>query len=129
MNPLDPQSWLLKAERDLALAKLAQAQMPNASDLICYHCQQAAEKYLKALIVHHGLALRKSHDLEELLDILIPSEPGISDEHYDEAVKIKVYAVGIRYPSHAPDPSNADVLEALASAEFFKSFAASIVLP
>ncbi len=84
---------------------------------------------MKALVVHHGLTLRKTHDLEELLDILTPSEPSIENEHYDKALKIKIYAVGIRYPNQAPDPTEADVSEALASAEFFKNFAHSIVNP
>jgi HEPN domain-containing protein len=72
MNVNDPFSWLLKADRDLNLAKIAKIHAADSPDLICYHCQQAAEKYLKALVIHHAIPLRKTHDLEELLDYLSP---------------------------------------------------------
>lgn len=40
---------------------------PNA---IAFHCQQAAEKYLKAFLTWHQVAFSKTHDLQELLDIV-----------------------------------------------------------
>ena len=43
MNPLNPIDWLLKAHRDLGLANHASQHKPEYPDLICYHCQQAAE--------------------------------------------------------------------------------------
>jgi hypothetical protein len=48
--------------------------------------------------------------------------PSIGDEHYNEAIKIKIYAVGIRYPGGFGDPSVTEVESALASAEFFENF-------
>src|SRR5690606_34772022 len=127
MNPNDPSDWLLKADRDINLARIAQIHAPESSDFICYHCQQAAEKYLKALVVHHRLQLRKTHDLEELLDLLLPIESTINDSHFHEAIKIKIYAVGIRYPDPSGDPTEADVIQAIAAAEFFRTFAKNIV--
>lgn len=124
MNPLDPHDWFIKADRDLGMAKSGQIHTPEYSDLICYHCQQAAEKYLKALVIYHGLPLRKTHDLEELLDILSTVDASINDSLYDEALKIKNYAIGIRYPDPSGDPTEADVTEALACATFFRDFAA-----
>ena len=77
MNPSNPKHWFIKADRGLGLANLASLHTPGYPDLICYHCQQAAEKFLRALVVHHKLPLRKTHDLEQLLDILSSSEPSI----------------------------------------------------
>jgi HEPN domain-containing protein len=125
MNPLDPHDWFTKADRDFGLASYTQLHKPEYPDLICYHCQQAAEKFLKALVIHHGLPLRKTHDLEELLDILTAVESSINQNFYYEALKIKNYAVGIRYPDPSGDPTEADVAEALLSAEFFRNFAAA----
>ncbi len=96
MNPLSPHDWFTKAERDLGLARHAQLYALQYPDLICYHCQQAAEKFLKALIIFHNLPLRKTHDLEELLDTLTAVEPSIDISFYNEALKIKNYAIGIR---------------------------------
>jgi HEPN domain-containing protein len=39
---------------------------------VCFHCQQAAEKYLKALLQEKGAAVLKTHDLEDILDLLRP---------------------------------------------------------
>jgi HEPN domain-containing protein len=127
MNVNDPRSWLLKADRDLNLARIAQIHAPDSPDLICYHCQQAGEKYLKALIIHYNIPLRKTHDLEELLDLLSSVEPSIEDAHYHEAIKLKIYAVGIRYPMSSGDPETSEVLAAFVSAEFFRSFAFGIL--
>ena len=127
MNPDDPQAWFNKAERDFVLI---QDMLPNAvsyPDLLCYHCQQAAEKYLKALLLHHGQSVKKTHDLEELVDLLAPLEVSIMVDHYNNALKINDYAIISRYPSMIGDPTEADILEAVASAEFFRRFAVVVL--
>jgi HEPN domain-containing protein len=46
--------WVRKAEADVRGArKLAQDKVA-LHDLVCFHCQQAAEKYLKAFLQEHG---------------------------------------------------------------------------
>lgn len=128
MNPNNPHDWLRKGDRDFGLATHASTHTLDYPDLICYHCQQAAEKFLKALVVHHGLPLRKTHDLEDLLDLLAPVELSISVEFYENARKINDYSVQIRYPDPSGDPSEADVLEALAAAKFFRDFASLVIV-
>ncbi len=44
-------------------------------DLVCFHCQQAAEKYLKAVLNEQGLPVPRTHDLEGLLSLLLPTCP------------------------------------------------------
>jgi len=127
MNPDNPHDWYLKAERDFGLARHASEQGLEYPDLICYHCQQAAEKFLKALVIHRGIQLRKTHDLEVLLDLLAPAESSIGIEFYEHARKINDYGVMIRYPDPSGDPTDADVAEALASAAFFRKFAAGVL--
>jgi len=39
-----------------------------ADELVGFHCQQAAEKLLKAVLAARGVAFRRTHDLAELLD-------------------------------------------------------------
>jgi HEPN domain-containing protein len=41
-------------------------------DQVCFHCQQSAEKYLKALLEELGLSISRTHDLEDLLVLLLP---------------------------------------------------------
>jgi HEPN domain-containing protein len=42
--------WAQKAERDWEVAHKLAAEKPPPRDIVCFHCQQAAEKYLKALL-------------------------------------------------------------------------------
>ena len=123
MHPDNPFSGIEKGDRDLLLAQDALPNLASYPDLVCYHCQQAAEKYLKALLVYHGLVVRKTHDLEELIDFLTPFESSINTEHYNNALKINDYSILMRYPGLSVDPSEADVLEAIDCARFFRKFA------
>src|SRR5689334_7753967 len=66
--------WVRKAEDDFAGARRLAAETPPLRDLVCFHCQQAAEKYFKALLQELGAAVPKTHDLEELLGLLLPHD-------------------------------------------------------
>ena len=55
--------WLAKAGNDLLNAdnNLNSEKVPY--DTVCFHCQQAAEKILKAYLVGNGREFPFSHDL------------------------------------------------------------------
>lgn len=55
--------WAWKADRDLLLADQLDETM---SDMAAYHYQQAAEKYLKAFLSYHQVALKKTHNIGTL---------------------------------------------------------------
>ena len=55
--------WLHKADHDLGMAELAIDHKPEYTDSICFHCQQAAEKYLKAYLIFLDVAFEKKHNL------------------------------------------------------------------
>ncbi len=58
MTP-ETKSWLDFAQEDFIVAKhLYDALYPKPLEIICYHCQQAAEKAIKAVIVSLGLSGR-----------------------------------------------------------------------
>ena len=63
-------AWLLKADHDLGSAKLIFLHIPNYSDTIAFHCQQAVEKYIKAVLLYYKINCQRSHDLVYLLDLL-----------------------------------------------------------
>jgi HEPN domain-containing protein len=46
-------------------------------DTACFHAQQAAEKYLKAVLALRGYAIPKTHDLEELAQSAVRLEPSL----------------------------------------------------
>jgi HEPN domain-containing protein len=44
-------------------------------DSVCYHAQQCIEKLLKGLCIEYDVASPRSHDLQKLVDLLIPKFP------------------------------------------------------
>ena len=62
--------WVEKAEADyqaaIALNRRRKEPLP---DIVCYHCQQCAEKDLKAYLIVQGTTPPRSHDLVELLNL------------------------------------------------------------
>jgi len=62
-----PKDWRLLAERDMAVADHLAANMrPVPTEAIAFHCQQAAEKYLKGALVILGEEPPYIHDLDKL---------------------------------------------------------------
>ncbi len=89
--------WLRKAEDDRIMARLANSTIPPAKDAICFHCQQMAEKYLKALLQELGLPVTRTHDLLELLRDLVSHYPGLRTLRRGLEFLTK-FAVDTRYP-------------------------------
>lgn len=93
--------WYDMAVVDLGVAKhLEKTYYPKPLEIICYHCQQAAEKAIKALILHLGTegGMPKLHDLSFLLN-QIKNKVTIEDKYYDCADTLTPYGVSIRYPN------------------------------
>jgi HEPN domain-containing protein len=61
-----------KAESDYQLAVTIARGTEPFHDEQCFHCQQSAEKYLKALLEELGLTIPKTHNLVALLPLLVP---------------------------------------------------------
>ena len=59
--------WIEKAESDILTACfLSEAMHPTPTEIVCFHCQQAAEKYFKAFLIYNDQEPPKTHDLIEL---------------------------------------------------------------
>jgi len=88
--------YLQKAAEDEAL--LAEVlESPQISDaIIGFHCQQAAEKLLKALLSDNGIRFRKTHDVLELIDLLIDNGIDVP-EHFLSLDEFTPFAVEFRY--------------------------------
>ncbi len=89
--------WVDKAEHDLLAAEyMIQAAESMLTDIVCFHCQQCAEKYLKAMLVLLGVAFPKTHDIRLLLD-LIPSRFPLNLSR-ERVVPLNRYVIEGRYP-------------------------------
>lgn len=93
--------WIDKAESDYRTAEReAKVRRGPSYDVACFHAQQCAEKYLKALLIHHQIPFRPIHDLEVLLELALPINSDL--EHIrDPLLLLNDYAVDIRYPGEA----------------------------
>src|SRR5262249_48984608 len=89
--------WVSKAEEDTNVARTLSAQTPPPRNAVCFHCQQAAEKYLKALLQELGAPLPRTHDMEDLLNFLLPHDATLGPLRRSVASLTK-YAVEYRYP-------------------------------
>ncbi len=90
--------WVGKAEQDfLAAFDLARRRKRPLWDAVCFHCQQSAEKYLKARMHEAGMTIPKSHDLDVLLNLLLPVEP-LWSAFRPGLQNLSDYAVDFRYP-------------------------------
>lgn len=89
--------WVEKAEEDLRTAEHTLTLKENCPyGTVCFHAQQCAEKYLKALLGLHSIPFPKIHDLLELLP-LVPKALGLGIQTSDVA-EVNRYAVEGRYP-------------------------------
>jgi len=108
-------AWLAKARRDLDSAERLLTGTPPYRDTATYHCQQAAEKALKALLTALAIPFPKTHDLTTLVGML-EERVQAADRWKEAAVVLTPYATLFRYPDACPEPSNDDAEEALSLA-------------
>jgi HEPN domain-containing protein/predicted nucleotidyltransferase len=74
LNPLAVE-WVENAEEDYVVVReLQRGQLP-VHNAICFHAQQCIEKYLKAWLQERNIPFPRTHDLKELLEMIVPSVP------------------------------------------------------
>jgi HEPN domain-containing protein len=115
------EEWITKAEHDLGMAELAIANKPEYKDLICFHCQQCAEKYLKAYLICLDVSFKKSHSLIYLMDRLATVEK-VPNNLYVTAEILEDYGVEVRYPGDWNLLNAEDIREAHQAAIEIKEF-------
>ncbi len=106
MNPLTSE-WIELAEEDHAIAILIQREQLAMRNGMCLHAQQCAEKYLKAWLQENSIPVPRTHNLEELLDLILPTIPSWHSWKTDLAVLSK-HAVDTRYVGQSPTAADAE---------------------
>ena len=127
-DPIPPGSsadWIRYARADLALAR---APLPEGGlyELLCFHAQQAAEKSVKAVLVHRGVEFPKTHILESLVDLL-PRDIARTPDPVHSA-RLTVYATISRYPGAVEPVDEEEYCEALHLAQAVVAWAEGILL-
>jgi HEPN domain-containing protein len=96
-------NWLFRANEDIAvIEKLFESGPDLYASIICFHAQQAVEKFLKAFLVFHNIDFPKTHDL----DFLLLECQKISNVNFDvDLGSLTDFGVSVRYPDdfYVPD--------------------------
>lgn len=122
----DPAEWLRYARSDLGVAAVE----PWGSVLLetlTYHAQQAAEKACKAVLLHHGTPLPRTHDIVLLTDLTQEAGAGPVPIDAFATQRLTEYAVLSRYPSDLGEVGEAEWHQAVADARAVVEWAEGVV--
>ena len=109
-------AWVTKAEEDwLCIRNELQAEQKPWS-VICFHAQQAAEKYLKAFLVAHRSRPERTHDLGKLIEIGLEFDSTLDALRVD-GDNLTDYAADVRYPDILAEVEETTARQAVAAAE------------
>ena len=119
--------WLRLAKDDLEVARTLSNLYPLKIEIICYHCQQSAEKALKGYLVEKDINPPKSHDLEELVKQCLKYHSGF-ENLMEECLTLTDYGVSVRYPAEL-GITESDMTEAIQFAEAIMLFVEEVIHP
>jgi len=107
--------WVEKAEHDLITAEHTLKLKINCPfDTVCFHAQQCAEKYLKALLVFDSKQFPPQHNLRILMQ-LIPAQVALGLDS-KAVIGLTRYAVDARYPGDWESITRPEAKQAVAVA-------------
>jgi HEPN domain-containing protein len=101
-------NWIFRANEDIAVIEnLFKTDMEYYASSICFHAQQAVEKFLKAFLIFHDIDFPKTHDLEFLLTEC--QKINKSDFNFDFG-SLTDFGVSVRYPDDFFVPDKVDTI-------------------
>ena len=120
MNIHDVREWLRMADNDFDSALLLNESVRRHYEIICYHCAQAVEKYLKGFLIFNDILPLKTHNLARLnIDCTELDASFILVN--DECDILNRFATDIRYPNQY-ETTETDVNRAIAAVEKIRNF-------
>lgn len=105
-------AWLKRAVSSLEKAKIGKISDALFYEDLCFDCQQATEKALKALLIYNDLPFPKTHSINMLIALLKGQNLQVPSK-VESAVILNDYAVATRYPGEYEPVTNVEYLEAL----------------
>jgi HEPN domain-containing protein len=120
-------AWIAKAENDLLCIENNLASKSIPWDVVVFHSQQVAEKYLKAVLAAAGRPIPKIHDLVTLLKECAKVSPGLISQKED-CRGLTRYGSVSRYPENEFDMGRDEALSMVEAARRVRE-AVRAVLP
>jgi HEPN domain-containing protein len=108
----DVAAWLARADQDLRAAQVDLDAAPPLLADAAFHCQQAVEKALKALLTRHDHPFRNTHDIGELSLACLEHEPSL-ESLLRASAPLTEYAWRFRGPGEPFEPERQEVDDAL----------------
>jgi HEPN domain-containing protein len=110
--------WKEKARGDWTAVEILLNSKDCPPEVVCFHCQQFAEKLLKALLTRHTIEAPKTHDLRRLILLAktIAPELVLLSEQAD---RLTYHGVETRYPGDSCPASPSEMNEIVSIAKDF----------
>jgi HEPN domain-containing protein len=89
--------WFKFADDDIDTVLLLKEMRPQHFEIICYHCEQAVEKYLKGFLVSRDQMPPKTHDLTNLCNLCLEYDSNFTNL-LSQCSYLKQFGVQPRYP-------------------------------
>jgi len=112
------QRWFEKAESDLLNVENNLRAERCPVDTVCFHCQQAAEKYLKGFLACHDVPLTKTHDLVLLLAQVEAIAEAEAQMLRPSLLLLDAYSVSVQYPEESELPPSDEQMRAAVNAAY-----------
>jgi HEPN domain-containing protein len=116
--------WLTKAHQDLDAAFWLLESPISLHSAVGFHCQQSAEKALKAYLTSMDYPFDKTHSLIALVSVCLDFDPSF-DQLRNAATFLNPFAVTFRYPGDVPEISREDAEQSVINAKEFWEFIVS----
>jgi HEPN domain-containing protein len=124
----DAHEWLRRARSNFARAATDPAHPDILLEDLCFDAQQAAEKAIKAVLVHRGIRFPKTHAIADLLSLA--AENGVEvPPDVSVATDLTTHAVDSRYPGVSESVSHEEWIEAVGSADRVLRWAQVVIGP
>lgn len=92
--------WFKMAQKDIKSAKIL-FEHDADNEIVCFHCQQAIEKYLKGYLIYITGELNEGHNLVKLCKKAMQHSKSFGDFLKDMAF-VNTYYIETRYPAVDP---------------------------
>lgn len=112
--------WLRYASNDINCAKHSLSMRPVPLEIVCYLCEQAAEKALKGYLVYQNVEPPKTHILKLLCKMCTDIDKSF-EEITVQCGNLTLYAVQPRYPFEIEITEN-DMKQAIFDADRVMEF-------